>query len=80
MSAKTRPDETTQREADALIDLAQRLERAALDTRRDAAALRAQARGLRPGDKYGLLPGWGYDYAKMRLYALDKWRDEEPHA
>lgn len=68
--------EAAQVEADELIGLAQMLERLAAETRRDAAAIRAHARGLKPGE-IGMLPGWGYAYAKNRTYAIDAWRNEE---
>lgn len=62
---------SAQQEADHLLHAAQLLEGMARLLRADAAALRAHARpgGCKPGES-GLLPGWGYSYARSRLAQL----------
>ena len=69
-------DEQIQQEADDLIGLAQALEQAAKDTRKNAAALRAHVRGLGPGE-VGLLPTFGYSYANTTLSNLRAEWDKE---
>jgi hypothetical protein len=83
----TAREEQTQQEADALIALAHALIRCADGCKKDAAALRAYARAgfdnnrLPPGT-IGLMPGAGYDYARMRLRGLHEhekgWPDTPP--
>lgn len=72
--------EAAQQEADHLIALAQQLEQAAKETRRDATAIRAHMRGLKPGEA-GLRPTFGYAAARNRLYHLrTSAREEWPEA